>query len=151
MVEMGTRSTAVRVAAVGFGLALLVFCLVLGLLASQAMGGTPVSDVPVASPAPLATLTDALPTANASPFVLVPFPTTTRIVTITPPKPRTSTTRARSAASPTPTKYKVKAGDTLSSIAQKYKVTQEAIIKANGLKSEALSVGQQLIIPPSNR
>src|SRR5512142_1590420 len=98
MDETGTRPTAVRVAAVGFGLALLVFCLVLGLLGNQAMGGTPVSDVPVASPAPLATVADVLPTANSSPFVLVPFPTTTRIVTITPPKPRTSTPR-RSAAS----------------------------------------------------
>jgi LysM repeat protein len=41
----------------------------------------------------------------------------------------------------------VQAGDTLFDIALAYAVTVRAIIEANGLDSDRLSVGQQLIIP----
>lgn len=43
-------------------------------------------------------------------------------------------------------KYKVKKGDTLYSIAKKYKTTIGNIIKKNNLKSNALSIGQEIII-----
>ncbi len=51
--------------------------------------------------------------------------------------------------SPTPFTYKVKAGDTLSGIAAKYKVTVEDILAANpDLKDpNALQIGQVLVIP----
>lgn len=41
-------------------------------------------------------------------------------------------------------------GDTLSSIAQKYKVSVQAIKKANGLTSDNIYVGQKLKIPTTN-
>ena len=46
----------------------------------------------------------------------------------------------------TTTKYIVKKGDTLYSIAKKYNTTIESIINKNNLKTNALSIGQELII-----
>lgn len=43
--------------------------------------------------------------------------------------------------------HEVRQGDTMYSIAKRYGVTQEAILAANGMKSHALSLGQQLRIP----
>ena len=43
-------------------------------------------------------------------------------------------------------KYKVKKGDTLYSIAKKYNTRVDNIIKKNNLKTNALSIGQELII-----
>jgi len=43
--------------------------------------------------------------------------------------------------------YRVKRGDTLSEIAQKYRVSVKAIKKANGLRSSKIYVGQVLRIP----
>lgn len=42
--------------------------------------------------------------------------------------------------------YEVKKGDTLYSIAKKYNTTVDNIIKKNSLKTNALSIGQELII-----
>jgi len=50
-------------------------------------------------------------------------------------------------ASPTPFLYVVQSGDNLSTIAQTFGVTVEAIMAANNLTSDRLSVGQILIIP----
>lgn len=45
--------------------------------------------------------------------------------------------------------YTVKSGDTLYSIAKKYSTTVSKIKELNNLKSDALSIGQELIIPSS--
>ena len=45
------------------------------------------------------------------------------------------------------TNHKVKRGDTLSEIAQKYGVTGASIMRANGLKSQTVRLGQTLKIP----
>ncbi|MCL5074636.1 MAG: LysM peptidoglycan-binding domain-containing protein [Chloroflexi bacterium] len=51
-------------------------------------------------------------------------------------------------ATSTPTIYVVQSGDTLSSIAQKYKVTVGAIVKANQIENaDRIQPGQKLIIP----
>jgi LysM repeat protein len=51
-------------------------------------------------------------------------------------------------AGPTPTIYVVQAGDTMSTIAQRYGVTVDDILAANGLSDpNILSIGQNLIIP----
>lgn len=42
--------------------------------------------------------------------------------------------------------YEVKSGDTLSGIAAKYKVTVQQIKDANGLKGDALKIGQKLVV-----
>ena len=44
------------------------------------------------------------------------------------------------------TKYIVKKGDTLYSIAKKFNTNVNSIIEKNNLKSNALSIGQELII-----
>lgn len=53
---------------------------------------------------------------------------------------------------PTPMIHVVRSGETLTTIAQKYGVTVEAIVKANGLSNaDAIYVGQQLVIPAGGR
>lgn len=47
----------------------------------------------------------------------------------------------------TGTEYVVQAGDTLSGLAVKFRVTVAAIRSANGLKSDVIRVGQKLVIP----
>jgi LysM repeat protein len=44
-------------------------------------------------------------------------------------------------------KYKVKAGDNLTAIAARYKVTIQAIMAANGMKTDTIRIGDELIIP----
>ncbi len=46
-----------------------------------------------------------------------------------------------------PTSYKVKSGDTLSAIATRHGITVAQLMSANGLKSDKLSIGQNLSIP----
>ncbi|PLS01410.1 C40 family peptidase [Neobacillus cucumis] len=53
-------------------------------------------------------------------------------------------------ASPSSTVYTVKSGDTLSSIAKKYKTTVAQLKAWNGLKSDFLKIGQKLKINSSN-
>lgn len=47
-------------------------------------------------------------------------------------------------------KYKVKAGDSISVIAWKFKVSQKNLRSVNSLKSDKLRIGQTLIIPTKN-
>ncbi|VVM06668.1 putative peptidoglycan endopeptidase LytE [Methylacidimicrobium cyclopophantes] len=50
---------------------------------------------------------------------------------------------------PGSTKYTVKQGDSLWKIGRKFKVTVDELRKVNGLKSDRLQIGQELIVPPS--
>lgn len=45
------------------------------------------------------------------------------------------------------TKYTVKDGDTLSSVADRFNISTDYLKRYNGLKKDALSIGQKLIIP----
>jgi cell wall-associated NlpC family hydrolase len=46
------------------------------------------------------------------------------------------------------TSYKVRSGDTVSKIAQKHNVSEQAVLRANGLRATSkLSIGQSLVIP----
>ena len=54
--------------------------------------------------------------------------------------------KAKSPSIPT---YRVKSGDSLEKIAQKYQVTIAAIKQKNGLTSDKILVGQELLIPAS--
>lgn len=59
---------------------------------------------------------------------------------------------AEAPAEPPPpgsTKYTVRQGDSLWKISRKFKITVEALRKANGLKNDRLQIGQELIVPPS--
>ncbi|WP_178086850.1 LysM peptidoglycan-binding domain-containing protein [Methylacidimicrobium tartarophylax] len=58
---------------------------------------------------------------------------------------------AEAPAEPPPpgsTKYTVKQGDSLWKISRKFKISVEALRKANGLKNDRLQIGQELIVPP---
>ncbi len=81
------------------------------------------------------------PTATRTPRSVTPAVTTIP-VTLPPPSPTPGPTAVT-------VKYTVKAGDTLSSIAAKYKVTIQAIMTANNLKDETIRIGDILVIPLS--
>lgn len=58
-----------------------------------------------------------------------------------------STATKQPVSKPSKTTYAVKPGDTLSVIAQKYKVSVDALTRANGLSGSLIHPGQQLVIP----
>jgi LysM repeat protein len=60
---------------------------------------------------------------------------------------------AKTAKTPavTPVIHKVQSGDTLAEIAEQYDVTVEALKEANGLESDLIQVGQELIIPVADQ
>ncbi len=62
-------------------------------------------------------------------------------------RPVVKTTPAFSGASQ---KYKVKAGDSVSVIAWRFKTSQKALRRANALRSDKLRIGQTLVIPNKN-
>lgn len=67
------------------------------------------------------------------------------------PAPSETGTSAEAPAEPPPpgsTKYTVKQGDSLWKISRKFKITVDALRKANGLKNDRLQIGQELIVPP---
>ena len=79
------------------------------------------------------------PTATRTPRVVTPA-VTILPVTLPPPTATVGPTVATR-------KHKVVAGDTLSSISVKYKVSIEAIKAANGLRDDTVRIGEELIIP----
>jgi nucleoid-associated protein YgaU len=66
-----------------------------------------------------------------------------------PPSPTPSATRlpTEAPASEAPQTYTVKQGDTLSAIATRFGTSVSAIQAANGLDSDVINVGQELVIP----
>ncbi|MCA9881160.1 MAG: LysM peptidoglycan-binding domain-containing protein [Thermomicrobiales bacterium] len=73
----------------------------------------------------------------------------------TPPAPTLEVVVATQGPPPIPTpgkqqRYEVREGDTLSEIAARFGVDEEAILKQNpDLERDTLFVGQELIIPPA--
>lgn len=73
----------------------------------------------------------------------------------TPPAPTLEVVVATQGPPPVPTPgkqqlYEVKEGDTLSGIAARFAVDEEAILKQNpDLEPDTLFVGQELVIPPA--
>jgi hypothetical protein len=86
------------------------------------------------------------PTASVAPsqIAAVPSPSPTPRPT---PTASPSVEPSPSAAPSAPVTYKVKKGDTLLSIAKKFKTTAAKITALNGLKGTTLKVGQVLKIP----
>lgn len=76
-------------------------------------------------------------------------PRQTGLPTLTPAQPATPTpTEALPAATPTPVTHVVQPGESLSGIAQQYRVPIEALAEANGITDPNLiQVGQRLVIP----
>ncbi len=109
----------------------------------------PTMSLPLVSPTPPPTVDPLAPTVDplaptADPLAPTPEPggQSGTEATAVPPQPTASTGTGGQ------TIHVVAPGDTLFSISQRYGVSQEAIIAANGLSNpNALVVGQQLIIP----
>ncbi len=93
---------------------------------------TPISS-PAAQPSPVQSWPAGLPTPLSGQTAVVPTPTLTRSPSPVP--------------TPTLVQYRVQVGDTLSGIAQRYGVSVDAIMRANGLKNETIYAGQLLTIP----
>ena len=140
------------------------FLLLAALLAVGCTAG-----VPPALVQPPAPLTTALPPPPSAPpptsAATLPPPRTATAVTLPPPPPTASSTPTPGATAPpatpapalpaTPTRragstgYVVRAGDGLIALGQRFGVTPEAILAANGLTlGEAMQPGRALIIPP---
>jgi LysM repeat protein len=110
----------------------------------------------IEKPTSEATSVGASPTveATSSPTfapTATPSPTATATATLTPTATATPAPTATQAQPPTPSgrvTYIVRSGDTLSTIATKYKIAWQDLANANGLTSRTpLQVGQELVIP----
>lgn len=107
-----------------------------------------------ATPAPAAT---PLPTLALTPSVTAAAPSPAASNTAAPARPsatlsRTSTPAASPTITPSPTPrllaYTIKAGDTLSGLAEKYESPMSGIAEASGIKVDALlRIGQVITIP----
>jgi LysM repeat protein len=127
---------------VGGLVALVVACcyvyLLLGLAAKDATPLAASADQPDVASLEADSTPIATPTATRTPTPSGPTATPSRTPTYTP-----------ISYTPTPAflVYTVSKGDTLSGIARRYGTTVSAIMELNSLRSDLLSVGQQLLIP----
>ncbi|MEY4293434.1 MAG: hypothetical protein RIR29_84, partial [Actinomycetota bacterium] len=114
-----------------------------GMLPAVAVDAYFASKLPIGTVAP-ATLVEVTPT---------PTPTVTKTPTPTPTVTKTSTPTPTATPKPTATPtatafyYTVVSGDTLNSIATRFKKTVAAIKTANNLTSDTIRIGQKLLIP----
>lgn len=132
-------------------LCLLAACSGLFVWSNGGLDSLALSDAPAFSPSPVSarvvgTPTEALPTPTLPP---APSPTTTRAPSVTPTAPPTATATRPPTATATPFKYKIKSGDSLLSIAAKYKISVQDLMQANGLTTDLIRIGDELIIPRS--
>jgi LysM repeat protein len=105
------------------------------------------------SPSPSATevpatgsrLATPTPPLHASPDPMAGSPTASAMPAAS--QPVTAPSAPPSAEPSSAQIYVVRQGDTLSSIAEAFGVTVAAVMDANGLESDVINVGQQLVIP----
>ncbi len=117
--------------------------LVLGTLGCSL--GSLIAGAPALTPTPTKGLVATF-TATAT-HTATSTPTDTATPTDTPiPAPTDTHTPAPSPTPPYST-YVVQAGDTLSSIASRFGTTADAVKELNGLTSDIITIGQQLLIP----
>lgn len=133
-----------RLLQVGLVLSLTASVLLLG--ACTRTGGDPATATPAVrvSPSPSTPPRSASPSVAPASSAPAPSaqPSTPPTATATVPVP--TATPAKKAGQ----KYVVKSGDTLSSIAEEFGVTLDALIAANNIQNpNLLFVGQELIIP----
>jgi LysM repeat protein len=121
----------------------------IGAKAPAVLGGTvigPDTPAPTASPTPTPSATPTKsPTPTASP-TKSPTPTATKTPTPTPTP--TATTKPTPTATTKPSTYTVVSGDTLTKIANRFGVTQAALMAANKItNANSIQLGQKLVIP----
>ena len=136
-------------------IALLALAFAAIVLARLTTGGVP-AVVSAGSASPQASVrAAAAPSLAATARKKTPAPTPVPKASAAPAKAKASPAAAASAtprlpATPTTRTYKVKAGDTLIAIAAKFKTTQQAIRRLNGITDPStLRIGQILKIPRS--
>jgi LysM repeat protein len=104
------------------------------------------SSKPVPVVIPLATTTP-LPSPLFSPTLVTTPITTTPTVRFTETITFTLATPTVPRGTAAFVRYKVRLGDTLSAIAETYHVSVSSIIRMNGLRTEMIYEGQELLIP----
>ncbi|MBI4787317.1 MAG: LysM peptidoglycan-binding domain-containing protein [Chloroflexi bacterium] len=122
---------------------IVVMLIAFGLLytwVGRMMDGNGQAAAPTPAPARSATPLAATRAATA-PSLALPTAGATGTLPIATPPSFTPT------AVPAQAKYRVKAGDTLSAIAATYGVSVQAIKNANGLQSDTIRIGEELVIP----
>lgn len=114
-------------------------------------------NVPTAAPAVAVAPPSATPLSIATPRPTPTATPSTATPTITRTAPPTEAPAPTEAPPPTaeartsPRRYVIESGDTLRSIANRFDVSVEALLRYNGLTPEegdTLSVGQEIFIPP---
>ena len=129
------RRRTLLIGAVGGALVVLVLLgNALGIL-----GGAPRS---TPSPTPFPSASPSLAATPTGVSTSSPTPPSATVAPTAVPTPAPSAT-----AAPTPRTYVVQANDNLGQIAARFGTTVQAIMKANGLTSDIINVGQVLIIP----
>ena len=123
---------------------MLLICGMIGLATTSAAEGAERQPIATRPSSARTTTPTPTPTVTKTPVpTLAPTPTPT-----TTPKPTTTAT-PKPTATPTATAfyYTVVSGDTLNSIATRFKKTVAAIKTANNLTSDTIRIGQKLLIP----
>ena len=142
--ETETRSISPAVILGSVVALMLVMCLALYFFLGRTLGLGSVSSTPDASGVIFATTpTVQRPATSASVPALTPArPAVPATSTLT-PVPAAPT----SIPSPTRIHHRVQPGDTLSTIAEKYDVSVQSIMRANNLRNDVIRIGDELIIP----
>lgn len=142
--ETETRSISPAVILGSIVALMLVMCLALYFFLGRTLGLGGVSSTPDASGIIFATTPTLRPASPASvpgvtltrPAAVLATPTFTPVPPAPTPVP-----------SPTRIRHRVQPGDTLSTIAEKYDVSVQSIMRANNLRNDVIRIGDELIIP----
>ncbi len=148
LTETGIQTVPLWLVLGGIIVLMLIAFMLFYLWAGQALGVGPAATETSRTPTFVVTrvpvvatqsLTGTAPTPTRGAGTPVPQATTAPIIA--------ATATPAPAASPTRVIYRVKAGDTLSGIADHYNVSISAIMRANNLKTELIRPGDELVIP----
>lgn len=143
--ETETRTFPPALILGGIIVLMLVVCLGLYFFLGRTLNLGSVSSTPDASGILFATTpTSSRPSLSAT----LPATTQTRPAAV-PPTPTFTPIPAAPTNVPSPTRvhHKVQPGDTLSTIAEKYDVSIQSIMRANNLRNDIIRIGDELIIP----
>ena len=121
------------------------------MLPAVAVDATFAAKIPIGSAAP-AVLNEPTPVPSSSPTATLtptptPTPSATKTATPTPTPTKTATATPTPSPSVKVTSYKVVSGDTLTSIAAKFRTTVAILKSLNNLTSDTIRLGQVLKLP----
>ena len=134
-----------------YGRSVMLLTVILIIMAAVFLLSNPLLPVPTETPSPTPTSTNGplvAPTLTPTPAPATITPISAFSVTAAPTSTSTSALTIRTIpGATTPGIHVVKLGDSIYAISVAYGTTVDAIREANGLESNSLRVGQELIIP----